>query len=137
MTEFLALAASGGAGLALGGFYFGGLWWTVKRGLASPAPALWFIGSMILRTALVLAGFRLVGGNHGGRLLLCLAGFILARLLLTYLTRSSANPGPSPRLVLALPGHGAGRSEGLRRMRRKRARVASGRSLLRQAPYAP
>jgi len=74
------------AGLALGGCFFGGLWWTVKRGLTSRAPALWFAGSMLLRTALVLAGFFFIGLHNWGRLVACLAGFVLARLVMMGLT---------------------------------------------------
>ena len=36
-------------GLVLGGVFFGGLWWTVQKGFASPRPALWFLGSLLLR----------------------------------------------------------------------------------------
>ena len=81
MSDYLGGAAAAVAGLALGGFFFGGLWWTVKRGMASRAPALWFTGSMLLRTALVLAGFYFIGVHHLGRMVLCLAGFVLARLV--------------------------------------------------------
>ncbi|MFT5934619.1 MAG: F1F0 ATPase subunit 2, partial [Hydrogenophaga sp.] len=38
------------AGAALGGVFFGGLWWTVQRGANSPSPARWFLGSFVLRT---------------------------------------------------------------------------------------
>jgi F1F0 ATPase subunit 2 len=87
MSEYLGSAAATMAGLALGGFFFGGLWWTVKRGMLSRAPGLWFTGSMLVRTALVLAGFYFIGVHHGGRLVLCLAGFVLARLVMMVLTR--------------------------------------------------
>ena len=48
MSEFLSLAPALAAGLLLGVFFFGGLWWTVIRGVSSPRPALWFFGSMML-----------------------------------------------------------------------------------------
>ena len=44
-------------GATLGAFFFAGLWWTVQKGLTSNHPALWFLGSTLLRTALVLTGF--------------------------------------------------------------------------------
>jgi F1F0 ATPase subunit 2 len=90
MPEPLQLVLAWLAGLGLGGLYFGGLWWTVGKGLASPRPALWFATSMVLRTAIVLAGFYLVAGAHLPRLLLCLLGFGMARLLVTRLTRPAA-----------------------------------------------
>lgn len=71
------------AGMALGVFFFAGLWWTVRKGLVAANPALWFLGSFLLRTAVVLAGFYGVGANDWRRLLAALAGFVLARVLLT------------------------------------------------------
>jgi F1F0 ATPase subunit 2 len=79
----LALAVAGGA--ALGALFFGGLWWTVARSLASRRPALWLLASLFLRGALVLAGFHVLSGGRWERLLACLAGFVLARIVLTRL----------------------------------------------------
>lgn len=88
MNDIFILVLAGMAGGVLGAIFFGGLWWTVRKGLASPQPALWFFVSMLLRTGITLAGFYFVGGGHWERLLLCLAGFLLARLVVTWLTRS-------------------------------------------------
>ena len=74
-------------GLALGGVFFGGLWWTVQRGAISASPARWFIGSFVLRTAIVLTGFYFIGDGQLGRLGLCLLGFLLARILVLVATR--------------------------------------------------
>jgi F1F0 ATPase subunit 2 len=87
MGEGLSLAAAGAAGLALGAIFFGGLWWTVARGLSSRSPALWFAASTLLRTAIVLGGFYLAGRDRWERWLMCLLGFVLARVLLGRLTR--------------------------------------------------
>ena len=87
------------AGAALGGVFFGGLWWTVQRGAASPSPARWFIGSFVLRTAIVLTGFYFIGGGQLGRLGLCLLGFLLARVLVLVLTR----PTPTAAVQAAPP----------------------------------
>lgn len=76
-------------GMLLGTFFFGGLWWTVRKGVASKHPALWFSVSMILRTIITLTGFFFVGRDHWERLLVCLVGFIIARLLVMRLTRFS------------------------------------------------
>ena len=35
MNEFLILAVALAAGLLLGAFFFGGLWWTVRKGASS------------------------------------------------------------------------------------------------------
>ncbi len=92
MNEALMLVVAGAAGLVLGAVFFGGLWWTVRKGFSSAQPALWFVGSMLLRTGIVLAGFYFVGGGQWQRLLACLLGFVIARFLVTRLTRAPAAP---------------------------------------------
>ena len=66
MNEFLTLALALAAGLLLGAFFFGGLWWTVRKGVSSQRPALWFFGSMLLRMSIALAGFYFVGRRDIG-----------------------------------------------------------------------
>jgi F1F0 ATPase subunit 2 len=90
MAEFFSLAPALAAGLLLGAFFFGGLWWTVIRGVSSPLPALWFLGSMLLRMSITLAGFYVVGREDWRRWLLCLLGFVLARLVVKRHTRPAA-----------------------------------------------
>ena len=68
-------------GVALGLFFFGGLWWTVQKGLASSRPALWFMSSLLLRSAMVLCGFYFVADSDWKRLAACLLGFIIARFI--------------------------------------------------------
>ena len=87
MNEPWSLAFASGAGAVLGAMFYGGLWWTVRRGVSSKRVALWFLGSLLLRMGLALAGFYFVAGGDGQRLLLCLLGFVLARLAVTWLTR--------------------------------------------------
>lgn len=89
-TLLLALAA----GMVLGAVFFGGLWWTVARGIASRFAALWFSVSLLLRTIIAMAGFYLVGQGSWERLVACLGGFLIARLIVTRLT---ANATPRPR----------------------------------------
>ncbi len=87
MTEVLLLAPAFAAGVVLGAIFFGGLWWTVRKGLSSEQPALWFFGSMVLRMGITLPGFYLVGQVSWQRWLFCLIGFIVARLVVKRLTR--------------------------------------------------
>jgi F1F0 ATPase subunit 2 len=87
MPDILPLAGVAAAGLLLGTTFFGGLWWTVNRGMASSRPALWFFGSIVLRMGVVLAGFYIVGQGRWDRLALCLLGFVLARMVIARLTR--------------------------------------------------
>lgn len=86
MSEIMLSALALLAGTLLGAMFFGGLWWTVLKGVASPRPALWFLVSLLLRTSITLAGFYFVSGADWKRLLVCLLGFIVARLVITRLT---------------------------------------------------
>ncbi|MGO8754226.1 MAG: ATP synthase subunit I [Gallionellaceae bacterium] len=86
MNEMLLSALVLLAGMLLGAVFFGGLWWTVLKGVTARQPALWFGASLLLRTGIVLAGFYLVSGADWKRLLPCLLGFIIARLIVTRLT---------------------------------------------------
>jgi len=81
MSDILALALALAGGALLGTFFFGGLWWTVQKGVVSERPALWFLGSLLLRTGLILAGFYFVSQGHWTRLVACLVGFLVARVL--------------------------------------------------------
>jgi F1F0 ATPase subunit 2 len=51
--------------------------------------ALLFLGSMLLRTSIVILGFYFLLGDSGQRLIAGLLGFIIARVVITRLTRSS------------------------------------------------
>lgn len=75
------------AGAALGVAFFGGLWWTVRRGASSPTPARWFLVSLAVRTAIVLVGFYAVGASQPVRMGLCLLGFVLARAIVLRATK--------------------------------------------------
>ena len=86
------------AGVGLGSIFFGGLWWTVRKGVASRQPALWFLGSLLLRMAIAVTGFALVGGGDWRRLLLCLAGFVIGRIIVTRLTRTVVQAKPRTEL---------------------------------------
>ena len=96
MNETLTWALAGLAGGLLGAIFFGGLWWTVRKGVSSSRPALWFLGSGLLRMSIVLAGFYFVSGGQWKRLVACLVGFVIARVVVTWLTRSSGDiPNPA------------------------------------------
>jgi F1F0 ATPase subunit 2 len=88
MSELWILAPPLTAGLLLGLFFFGGLWWTVSRGVSVRRPALWFLGSLLVRTGVTLGGFYFAARDSWQRWLLCLLGFVLARIVVQWLTRS-------------------------------------------------
>jgi F1F0 ATPase subunit 2 len=81
MSETLLLLLAFMGGLLLGAFFYGGLWWTVRRGLSSNRPALWFFTSYLLRTGLTLVGLYALAGGHWQRLLVSLIGCLLARFI--------------------------------------------------------
>ena len=96
MNETLTLVLAWVAGGFLGWIFFGGLWWTVRKGVASKQPALWFFGSLLLRMSIALVGFYFVGRGHWERLVACLLGFVIARLIVTWLTRPSGENQTRP-----------------------------------------
>ena len=80
MNDALALALAASAGAIFGAFFFGGLWWTVKKGVSSEKPAQLFLASLFIRTAVVLGGFYLALQSGTYRFIACIAGFITAHL---------------------------------------------------------
>ena len=86
LPTVLAVAAALVTGVVLGAVFFGGLWWTVQRGMHSRHAALWFSLSLVLRTGVALLGFMLVAHGSWSRLAICLAGFAVARVIVTRLT---------------------------------------------------
>ncbi len=91
MSETLALVSALVlpllAGVLLGTFFFGGLWLTIRRGVSSKRPAALFFFSLLLRTGIALAGFYIVARGDWRRVLACLVGFMVARILVTWRTR--------------------------------------------------
>jgi len=65
MNEAMTLTLAWTAGILLGAIFFGGLWWTIRKGVTAKQPALWFLGSMLLRMGIALAGFYLSRGGIG------------------------------------------------------------------------
>ena len=96
MNETLSLMLALVAGVLLGVMFFGGLWWTVRKGVSSKQPALWFFGSLLLRMGIALAGFYFVSGGHWYRLLACLLGFVIARFIVTRFTGPPVEHNDSP-----------------------------------------
>jgi F1F0 ATPase subunit 2 len=88
MNDFVSLVVVLFAGGVLGAFFYGGLWWTVRRGLASKRAAAWFFGSLLIRTGAVLLGFYVVLGDQWPRWVAGMLGFLLARLVVMRFTRT-------------------------------------------------
>jgi F1F0 ATPase subunit 2 len=92
MSEALILVTAFLSGAILGGIFFGGLWWTIRRGLKSSRPAAWFAGSLLLRATIAVAGLYFASRGDWRRLLACLAGFLVSRASVILLARGPAQP---------------------------------------------
>lgn len=90
MPEVQTLALVFAVGALLGAGFFGSLWWTLRRGLASAQPVLWFLGGFVLRMGITFYGFYLAGGTEWQRWVACLAGFVVARRVVGHLTRPTS-----------------------------------------------
>jgi F1F0 ATPase subunit 2 len=93
----LALSLAGGG--LLGALYFGGLWWSVRRGVLSARPARWFFAGLILRLGVAMAGFYLASRSGTGALLACLVGFVVLRMAMVRRARhglASLEPRRAP-----------------------------------------
>ena len=86
MNETLNIITFFMEGVALGTLFFGGLWLTVKKAVASKNPAFLILSSFVLRLAAVLTGFFYIGSGNWRGLLIALLGFIVARFIIIHLT---------------------------------------------------
>jgi len=75
------------AGALTGLVFFGGLWWTVQKAVTSGAPVVWFLVSFLARMGIAVAGFYFASYGHWTGFLLCLAGFLAARVFVTKVNR--------------------------------------------------
>lgn len=91
MSDTLTLVLAWISGCGLGAIFYGGLWWTVRQGVSSNRPALWFSGSLLVRVTIALGGFYFVGAGHWASLVVCLLGFSMARPVVLWLTRAKPN----------------------------------------------
>ncbi len=109
-SAILILASAAVVGVVLGLIFYGGLYWTVSRGLVSKHPALWFLFSLLARVSIVIAGFYFVscyplqGSSFASgpalshstgpllqmeRLISCLLAFTITGLIIRWLSRPS------------------------------------------------
>jgi F1F0 ATPase subunit 2 len=85
-NDFFCLILYFSTGAILGAIFFGGLWWTVLKGMSSKQPALWFFSSFLIRMGITLFGFYWVANDHWWSLFTCLIGFLFSRIMVTRLT---------------------------------------------------
>jgi F1F0 ATPase subunit 2 len=93
LPQGLHLLGAAAVGGGLGGGYFGALWWTTRRALASARPALWVAGSALVRTAVVVSVLFALFGHDWQALVSALAGFTVARWAFTRRAGDAGVPG--------------------------------------------
>ena len=87
MSDIAPVIGALAIGIFLGALFFGGLWWTVHRGLTAANPALWFGVSALARMAIALSGLYYVARAGWPSLVASLCGLLIARVAATRLTR--------------------------------------------------
>lgn len=92
--ETLVLPLLGGA--CAGVIFFGGLWWTIRHGLQSAHPEVWFLVSLILRMTLATSAFLLLSQGQWQRLAACLTGFLMARGVVLHSLPAVSGLPPTP-----------------------------------------
>ena len=93
-TDVLSLLVVFAAGILLGTVFFGGLWWTIRRGLSSPHPARWFLAGFLVRMTFLLAALYYLSGGAWARLIILLAGILLGRSIVIRQTKSTGKNAP-------------------------------------------
>lgn len=88
MNEILVVTFVALGGFFLGSLFFGGLWITVNKGMNSKNPAVLFLLSFLVRTAITASGFYLICGDQWQRFILCLVGFLIARFVVSKVTQT-------------------------------------------------
>lgn len=96
MNESVSMMMAFVSGIGLGAIFFGGLRWTVRKVISAKHPARLFLGSLLLRMSITLAGFYLVSDGHWQRLLLCLLGFSVARWAILRMSQLPVTTGTPP-----------------------------------------
>lgn len=83
--DILEIVAALISGILLGAFYFGGLWWTVRRMSGSQRPLYLYFASLAFRMIIISGGFYFVLILAGWpALIACLVAFIALRSLLIH-----------------------------------------------------
>ena len=87
MIETIQLMLATSAGLLIGTIFYGGLWWTVHYAMTRRRPAVWFMASLCIRMGIALVGIYFVTLGQWQQLVVCLLGFVTARIAISWFTR--------------------------------------------------
>ena len=83
-------------GAGLGGLFFGGLWWTVRRVGRRANPGAWLLVSAGLRLGLAVGGFYLAARLGGAALVGAMVAFLAVRTVAIRSIRPDRQPDASP-----------------------------------------
>ena len=81
--NFASLLLMALLGAVLGTAYMAGLWINVQRVMRARRPGVVLAAGAALRITLLLGAFYLAAGDDWQRLVACLLGFLLTRLIVT------------------------------------------------------
>ena len=99
------VALSSLAGVLIGLFFFGGLWWTVQAATRSRSPHRLLFLSWLARMAVLVVAIRLlIDDGHWERGVAAVVGILVARTVL--LARLAPHPKPNISPSDAAPGSG-------------------------------
>lgn len=79
------------SGILIGIVFYGGLWLTVKKAATMKAAGILFSLSFLLRTGIALMAFYYISDGNWKKLLECLAGFVIAKFIVTQYTNVKQN----------------------------------------------
>ncbi len=95
IAEILQLFFALAAGMVIGVFFFGALWFTVRRLPTTRRPAVLALGSLFLRTGVALLFFYLVMSGEWQRLVACMLGFLIMRKIMIERIRPEQTEAPT------------------------------------------
>lgn len=84
IADVVGLIMLGVAGGLLAIFYFGGLWLTVRAIPDSRRPWLLYFVSAAARLAILLTALFLLMAGDWHRMIVCMAGFVICRLVIVH-----------------------------------------------------
>ena len=87
MNEIIYRGLAFIGGLVLGTLFFGGLWLTMKKVIVSRSPGILFSASFLLRAGVSMIAFYYISSGYWQRLVICVLGFVVARLFVLRITR--------------------------------------------------
>ena len=90
-TDISHLIFAFAVGAVIGVFFFGGLWWTVRRLGTAQRPGLLTLSSFFVRMGFALAALYFLGGEWD-RIMAALCGVVVVRVVMVRRLRPQRSP---------------------------------------------